>query len=126
MDPITLIVMALGAGLGSALQDETKGAVKAAYERLRNLVRKRLDGHPDGELALDRHEKAPQKWESVLKDELAEVGAEHDVELTKAAQELMDLVDAAGSRAGKYNVKIQNAQGVQVGDRNTQTNTFTS
>ena len=36
----------------------------------------------------------------------------------------MSLVDEAGTRAGKYLVTVQDSQGVQVGDRNTQTNIF--
>ena len=36
----------------------------------------------------------------------------------------MALVDAAGSQSGKYTVDVRGSQGVQVGDHNTQTNTF--
>ena len=36
----------------------------------------------------------------------------------------MSLVDAAGSRAGKYTVDARGAQGVQIGDHNTQDNIF--
>ena len=36
----------------------------------------------------------------------------------------MNLVDEAGSRTGKYAVTVRDSQGVQVGDHNTQTNTF--
>jgi len=36
----------------------------------------------------------------------------------------MELVDSAGARAGKYNVTIKNARGVQVGDGNVQFNNF--
>ena len=44
--------------------------------------------------------------------------------LVAAAKAVMDLVDAAGARAGKYNVTIHGGQGIQIGDHNTQTNTF--
>ena len=50
MDPITLIVAALAAGASggaiSALQDDVKGAVIAAYGKLRGLVAKRVAGNP--------------------------------------------------------------------------------
>ena len=50
MDPITLIVAALAAGASggaiSALQDDVKGAVIAAYGKLRGLVGKRVAGNP--------------------------------------------------------------------------------
>jgi hypothetical protein len=36
----------------------------------------------------------------------------------------MRLVDEAGSAAGKYQVVVHGSHGVQVGDHNTQHNTF--
>lgn len=124
MDPVTLIVTALAAGAASALQDGASAAVKEAYGRLRDAVSRRLAGRPDGDLVLARHEAAPQTWQAPLAAELAGAGAEGDESLTAAARALMELLDAAGSRAGKYQVTVSGARGVQVGDHNTQTNTF--
>jgi hypothetical protein len=124
MDPVTLIVTALAAGAASALQDGASAAVKDAYARLRAAVCKRLAGRPDGDLVLARHEAAPQTWQAPLTAELSEAGAGEDAGVTAAAQALMELLDAAGSQAGKYAVVVSGSQGVQVGDRNTQTNTF--
>jgi hypothetical protein len=56
--------------------------------------------------------------------ELAEAGADRDRDLLAAAQTLMNLVDEAGARAGKYTVDVRGAQGVQIGDRNSQDNVF--
>jgi hypothetical protein len=124
MDPVTLIVTALAAGAASALQDDAKDAVKAAYTRLRNILKRRLAGRRVGELALAEHEVAPAMWEPHLRAELAATGAENDPDLVDAAQALLSLVDPAGARSGKYYVSIRGSQGVQVGDHNTQTNTF--
>ncbi len=71
-----------------------------------------------------RHEEAPQTWEGPLMAELTEAGAAGDEGLVTAAQALMSLIDETGSRAGKYMVQVQGAQGVQIGDHNTQRNTF--
>lgn len=124
MDPITLIVTALSAGAATALQDGVKDTVKHAYKRLRDSAKKLLAGHPDAELVLERHEAAPAKWEGFLKSELADAGADHDTDLIGAAEALMRLLDEAGARAGKYHVIIHGGQGFQIGDGNTQTNTF--
>ena len=124
MDPVTLIVTALAAGAASALQDGASTAVKDAFARLQTLVKKRFAGHPKGELVLAEHEAAPQVWQAPLATELSAAGAEEDADLVAAAQALMCLVDEAGSRSGKYVVTVRDSQGVQVGDRNTQTNTF--
>ena len=56
--------------------------------------------------------------------ELDQAGARNDSGLVAAAEALMRLVDEAGGRAGKYTVDVRGAQGVQIGDRNTQHNVF--
>lgn len=128
MDPTTLIVTALAAGASAgaieALKDDVKDAVKAAYAKLRGLAKKRVAGRPDGELALERHATAPRKWESLLNSELVEAGAGADADLVAAAKALMELVDAAGARAGTYNVTVKDSKGVQVGNHNIQFNRF--
>jgi len=124
MDPVTLIVTALAAGAASALQDGASSAVTDAYARVKALVMRRFANRPKGELVLAEHEAAPQVWEAPLAAELSAAGAGGDADLVAAAQALMGLVDQAGSRSGKYVVAVGGSQGVQVGDRNTQTNTF--
>ena len=128
MEPITLLVTALAAGASAgtidALKDNAKEAATAAYARLRGLARKRVAGRPDGQLALERYEAAPQKWEAVLTDELTAAGAANDAELVTAARALMELIDQAGAKSGKYNVTIKDSKGVQVGDGNVQVNRF--
>ena len=128
MEPITLIVAALAAGASAgaidALKDNAKETAKAAYAKLRGLARKRVAGRPDGQLILERHEAAPQKWEAVLTDELTAAGAANDAELVAAAKALMELIDLAGVKAGKYNVTVKDSKGVQVGDGNVQVNRF--
>ncbi len=128
MDPITLIIGALAAGAATggldAVKDGAKAGVTAAYEKLRGLLRKRVAGNQAAEVALTKYETNPKSWEAPLTDELRELDAGADLELVNAAKALMELVDAAGARAGKYNVTISNAQGFQVGDGNTQVNHF--
>lgn len=77
MDPITLIVTALSAGVASALQDDAK----AAYVKLRDMLRKQFAGRKVGELALAEHESAPIMWEPQLRAELTATGAQHDADL---------------------------------------------
>ena len=128
MDPITLIVAALAAGASggaiSALQDDVKGAVIAAYGKLRGLVAKRVAGNPGAELALTEYEADPEHWQTPLTAKLTRLGAADDTELVAAAKALMELVDSVGARVGKYNVTVANSRGVQVGDGNVQFNTF--
>jgi hypothetical protein len=126
MDPITLIVTALAAGASLGIADTASSAIKDGYAALKALVRKRLGGRPEAELVLARHEQAPQTWQAPLMAELDEAGAGRDADLVAAAEALMHLLDEAGARAGKYTVDVRGAQGVQIGDRNTQHNVFST
>jgi hypothetical protein len=55
VDPVGLTVTALAAGAAAALQDGSELAVMAAYERVRELAKRRL-AHPDvGDYLLDKH-----------------------------------------------------------------------
>lgn len=126
MDPVTLILTALGAGAALGVKDTASQAVKDAYSSLKALVRGRLAGRGDGELVLARYEESPDTWGAPLSRELTATGAGDDACLVAAAQALMTLADAAGSEAGKYAVQVHGGQGVQVGDHNTQHNTFST
>lgn len=124
MDPVTLIVTALAAGATVGLKDSASAAIKDAYGGLTARARRRLAGRPDGELALERYEQAPDTWRAPLAAELEAAGAGGDVDLVAAAKALMELADAVGSQAGKYAVDVRGSQGVQVGDHNRQGNVF--
>jgi hypothetical protein len=124
MDPITLIVTALATGSALGVTDSVSSAVKDAYAGLKALVKKRLAGQPGAEVVLARHEEAPNTWRQPLLEELARAGADQDRDLAQAAQVLMNLVDEAGARAGKYKVDVRGAQGVQIGEHNRQDNVF--
>ena len=128
MDPITLIVAALAAGAASGaldtVKDGAKAGVKAAYEKLRGLAKRRVAGDPLGEMVLTEHATAPEIYAAPLTAKLTEHGAAGDADLVDAAKALMELVDGAGARAGKYNVTVKGSKGVQVGDGNIQVNRF--
>jgi hypothetical protein len=126
MDPITLIVTALAAGAASGVSGAVSSAVKDAYAGLKALVVKRLGGRPDAELVLSRHEEAPEIWRAPLMAELADAAADRDLDLLGAARALLSLVDEAGTQAGKFTVDVRGAHGVQIGDRGSQHNVFST
>jgi len=104
VDPVTLIVAALVAGAAAGLKDTASSAMKDAYNGLKGLVQQKLRGRPDGELVLARHEQDPKVWDKPLVQELTAARAADDPALVTAAQALMQLLDAAGSAAGRYAV----------------------
>jgi len=124
MDPVTLIVTALAAGAATAQQDSAKGAVKTALARLRGLVKKRFKDPANGEYVLEKHASAPEIWRPALQQELTESGAGSDPELVAAAQDLMRLLGVRDTQTGESAVTVRDSRGVQIGDHNTQVNTF--
>jgi hypothetical protein len=124
VDPVSLIVAALAAGAVAGAQDTATEAVRDAYTGLKDLVRRRLSGRKSSEAALVQHEQSPEHAGGTLEAELVAVGAGDDAAILEGARRLMALLDPAGFRAGKYDVDLRGAQGVQVGDYNTQINTF--
>lgn len=118
MDPVSLIIGALAAGASTGLSDTTKTLIGDLYDK----VKTRLAGQPAGQMALEQHATDPDTWAVPLSKELA---ATHpDTELIALAERVMALADPASSQAGKYMVNLTGAKGVQVGEHNTQTNTF--
>lgn len=128
MEPVTLILTALAAGASAGAldtpKDDLKEKDKAAYAHLRGLASKRVSGRPHGEMALAQYESAPQKWQSLLSAELTAAGAARNANLGTAAKEVMQLLDQAGTKHGKYIVSVRSSAGVQVGDGNVQVNHF--
>ncbi len=118
MDPVSLIVAALAAGASAALKDTAGEAVKDAYAGLKSLLKRKLGDKQAAQVAIDKHEQAPEVWEKPLEAELTASGVADDKEIVEAAQRVMELIDPAGSQTGKYNVVISGGKGATVGDHN--------
>ena len=124
MEPISLILAALLAGATKAVGETAGTAVKDAYGGLREAVKRKLAGKPAAGSAIEEYTADPDNWEPALAAYLKQVGADRDEALVSLAQAVMAHTDPAGSTSGKYNVDLRGASGVQVGERNTQTNYF--
>src|SRR3954447_7343922 len=115
MDPVTLIVAALAAGAGAGGKDAAAQVVKDAYTGLKALVLRRVKDAPAGEVAVIEHEKDPDTWSAPLAKTLTTTGADRDPELVAAAQQLMELLDPAGAKAGTYTVTAYGDHSVAAG-----------
>jgi hypothetical protein len=126
MEEITLILTALAggatAGTLDALKDDVKDKAKAAYAKLHGLVSHRFRGNPSAEIVLSEYEADPETYAVPLVKKLTQVGV--DDELVATARALMELIDQAGAKSGKYNVTVRDSKGVQIGDGNIQVNKF--
>jgi hypothetical protein len=120
MEDISLIVTALAAGTSAGALDTLKGEAmdkaKAAYAKLRDLVARRFRGDASAELVLSEHQADPETYAAPLAKKLTEAGAGGDAELLATARVLVELLDQAGAKSGKYNVTIKDSKGFIVGD----------
>jgi hypothetical protein len=99
MDPVTLIVTAIVAGVAAAAKPTAEQAVKDGYAGLKALIQRKFAGHGEVKDALEQAEKKPASAgrQEVLKEELAEAGAgEHD-DLVQAAEALLALLQPQGA-----------------------------
>ncbi|XVU24193.1 hypothetical protein ACQPZJ_44345 [Actinoplanes sp. CA-054009] len=125
MSAVEVITAALAAGAGAGMKDTASATVKDAYAGLKALLKQHLGRHDEQAVqALEADETAPGVWQARIGDALTGSGAAADGQVVAAAQRLLQLTDPAGSAAGKYQVDLRKAKGVQVGDHNTQHNTF--
>ncbi|MFC0097812.1 hypothetical protein ACFFKH_09750 [Micromonospora marina] len=115
-----LIVTALGAGAAAGLTGAASTAVKDAYVGLKRLLRPWVRG--GAREALEADETEPGIWQARLGAEITASGADLDEEVLAAARQLLQL--ASPPAPGKYEVKLSQAKGVQIGDLSVQTNHF--
>lgn len=120
MDSIDLIVGALLIGAGSGISESTQAAFSDTYLALRSRLIA-LFTHSSQNEALDRFEEDPAGGESDLRSAILDSTAIDDDALLVAARRVWDVSSSTDER---YEINLANAKGVQIGDRNTQTNNF--
>ncbi|WP_329100814.1 hypothetical protein OG792_19305 [Micromonospora sp. NBC_01699] len=121
---VEVIIAALVAGATAGSTDVAKTVITDTYTGLKNLLRGRLAGRPEAQEVLDAHETEPGRWQATIGDDLADSGADTDEEVLAMAHRLLNLADPHQIRAGSYHIDASQAQGLQFGNHNNQTNHF--
>jgi hypothetical protein len=116
---VDVIVAALAAGASAGLSGTATEAVGDGYQVLKALIRRRFTGRQEARQALETDETEPGVWQARIGRELADTGAATDEQILAAARDLLTLTGAGHAR-----VNLSHAKGVQIGDHNTQHNTF--
>jgi len=118
MDPITLVVTALVAGLSAGVTDAAKTAVLDTYQAFKARLTSKTEANADAKDALEKVEKEPQSKarQDFLKEELAKLDIDEDPQLVEMAQTLLKKFEEAGAKTGKYNISISDSEGIVVGD----------
>ncbi|AVH68388.1 hypothetical protein [Nostoc sp. 'Peltigera membranacea cyanobiont' N6] len=104
MDPISLIIAALGAGAIAASKDIAGTAVKDAYQGFKTLIKKKFEGDPVAQVLVDAKPEQIKQTEDLLKDSITKAGVDKDEEIIKAAQELLKQEKPEEFKAGKFNI----------------------
>ena len=124
MDPISLILSALASGAAQGVADSASSAVKDAYSSLKRILAGRFANNKSAEVALAEHAEDPQTLQHLGQGPDRVRSRRRPCGDRRRSAKLMALLDAAGSRAGKYHVDLRGASGVQLGDGNQQVVNF--
>ncbi len=128
MEPWEFVLTALATGAATGVGDAASTTVRDAYSGLRSLAAKALRrgtaGLDDADVAAALSD--PEEHRAELAAALSDAGVEEDEELIAAARRVLELAGIQDPAARKYSVVLRDNKGVQVGDNNTQTNTFGS
>jgi hypothetical protein len=129
-----LVVAALAAGAAAGARETASTAVKDAYAGVKSLavrVLRRAEPVPakvvemvEADAVTPGGDESGAAGRRELTAALTAADAGADEELVAAAMKVFELTDPDGTHAGKYRVHLHGNKGVQVGDHNTQTNTF--
>jgi disulfide oxidoreductase YuzD len=122
MEPVSLIIAALGTGAIAASKETAGTAVKDAYQGLKALIKQKFvdRGKEEDSDIVDKYEKKldSEAFKALLKEELVNLGVDRDEIIVKAAQELLKQEKPEETARGKYNTHIEgDFKGIQ-GDVN--------
>lgn len=121
MTGVELIVAALAGGAAAGVTEVTGTAIQDGYASLREALRRALARRGEHAVrALDAESSDPGVWRVRLGQDLIDSGADRDERILAMARELLAQVESAG----RYQVDLSQAKGVQLGDNNVQHNTF--
>ncbi|MDO6694974.1 hypothetical protein Q4574_16875 [Aliiglaciecola sp. 3_MG-2023] len=130
MEPISLIAGALAAGAAAGLKDTSQKAVVDGYKALKALVIKhwtnsdvgdKTSNQMEAQVLLDNLQQDPQVFQPIIEQKLALALPQPPPELLAKATQLKSLIEQGGSR---NDVTLNDAKGVQIGDKNIQNNQF--
>lgn len=119
MEPVSMILIALASGAGTAFVQGTTGeAAKDAYNTVKTLVVSKFKGNAQAELILKNYEQNPEVWQKPLETELKQVSVEEDKELVQAAEKVVEEVDPEYKATKGFNIHVQgNATGFAIGSK---------
>ncbi|MGY1942803.1 hypothetical protein [Nocardia asiatica] len=123
MDPFTVIVTALIAGAAAGGQEAASETVRDAYRAIRRRVG-RSGADAQARAALEANETSPGSDVAALEAAVIRAGGVDDSQLRALAAQLLEALPTADTERARHHIDLRHAKGVQLGDNNTQNNTF--
>ncbi|WP_280478593.1 hypothetical protein [Nocardia asiatica] len=123
MDPFTVIVTALIAGAAAGGQEAASETVRDAYR----AIRRRVGGSgadAQARAAVEANETSPGSDVAALEAAVIRAGGVDDSQLRALAAQLLEALPTAETERARHQIDLRHAKGVQLGDNNTQNNTF--
>lgn len=115
-----MILAALAAGIAAGMGDTATRAIKDGYEGLKGLLTRKFSDNPKALEVLKDHEQKPEIHEGPLAEQLRETGADKDLSILAAAEQLVKTADENGIKT-KFQVTVTGGKIGIVGDHGTVT-----
>lgn len=124
MDPVSLVVGALVAGLSETVTSAAQDAYVAMRDALVRRLRRDRGVNESEAVQMVRALEAQTSDTEALRTAVGSAGVTTDEQVIAAAQEVLRAANPAGARVGKYVIDLRGTKGVQVGDNPTMTINF--
>jgi hypothetical protein len=118
MDPATIILTALAAGVADAVKDVASEEIPKAYQALKKLVVNKLQSGANmkeeaAATLVNEYEQDPESWEGGLKSKLKQAPLNEQDEIVRQAQALLDLIKQSQPTVAESG-RIEVGEGAQV------------
>src|SRR5882762_5686238 len=87
MEPVNVILTALGGAFATSSQAALNDIVKDAFDRLKKRIYQAFSGRPEALMVLNEYEHDPETWERPLRGALIKAGLPQDEATIKLAQQ---------------------------------------
>jgi hypothetical protein len=124
VDPYSIIVAALVAGANASVKSIASSRARDLYTRLQRTLIRRLGDEQLGTALFAELERRPESADMLFLQQFRTRPDIIDEEVLDCSRALIETLQEPGADPSKYTVEARNSRGVQIGDHNTQVNTF--
>lgn len=126
MEPVSIIIAALVAGITGGLTQSANQVVKDAYQAFKTSLIGKLENPDKTKQLIQQVEEQPlaETRQLELKNELLQSQIIDNKEIINMAIKILELTNNKSGEVNKYKVDVNNSKGIVTGDGNTINQTF--